>query len=344
MADPNRIIAFDTSAQGRSYLLTPLAASIFVLFAGGSTVRDAETRLSAEMSDTDAFNQIVERLATHGLLSRWAPQPESSTEAQWKGMGWKSAWDFHLTVDGYPFFDYSADGHKEDRRRMARYRRDAPDPIDAIKLSVQNASETVDNLDIRLQTMLTGAVYQHSEQSLGNVTVTAEAIDTLIDLAFSFRALPGKLRRTSPSGGARHPIHGYLWQCRSVNGINEGIYEVTFPVPSLKEIRETADSKVVLPGFYNPYSDFEPVSIVLLYSKFSRNRFRYREPRDFRAVLMDAGHLASTIQEIARSQGLRAHIHHGVDEDRLDSLLGAECLEDGFMIGVGIGHGGDSVV
>jgi nitroreductase len=81
---------------------------------------------------------------------------------------------------------------------------------------------------------------------------------------------------------------------------------------------------------------FAPKAILLLTAKLERPMWRYRDdPRSFRVVLHDAGHVLEQVKLVARALGLVAYVASGLAERELGRWLGLdddECMLDYVLI------------
>ncbi|MBM0236171.1 hypothetical protein JNW88_01785 [Micromonospora sp. ATA32] len=88
-------------------------------------------------------------------------------------------------------------------------------------------------------------------------------------------------------------------------GLGDGAYQIA----SVDGVLDSVDSVSTPPvewldvlGLTAPAG---PWAVVLYSSFFERNRYRYREPRTFRTVHMDVGHLMTTCEFLGRANGWR---------------------------------------
>jgi SagB-type dehydrogenase family enzyme len=116
------------------------------------------------------------------------------------------------------------------------------------------------------------------------------------------------VRRTSPSGGSRHPTEFYL-RAIDLAGLPAGWYHVSSPTGELCRVRDPGRDDASLTHFFSglvSHANFVPRAVLVYSCMFRRNRYRYREPRTFRTIHMDVGHLMSTAQVAAAASGLTA--------------------------------------
>jgi SagB-type dehydrogenase family enzyme len=142
--------------------------------------------------------------------------------------------------------------------------------------------------------------------------------------------------KTSPSGGARHPIELYVL-VRSVRSLPQGIYHYA------------ADRHVLerLPGSGTPppFDDLLPTQwwyrdaavLVLFTAVFERMRWRYHAPRAYRAVLIEAGHVCQTFCLTATWLGLAPFCSMAIADGAAERLLGVDGIHESVLYAAGIG-------
>ncbi len=59
--------------------------------------------------------------------------------------------------------------------------------------------------------------------------------------------------------------------------------------------------------------------------------YRYREPRTFRTVSIDVGHLVATLELTARALGLRAARQYDVRHETIEAALSLQATVEGSM-------------
>jgi hypothetical protein len=81
---------------------------------------------------------------------------------------------------------------------------------------------------------------------------------------------------------------------------------------------------------------FEPEAVLVITSVFTRNMYRYREPRTFRTVFLDAGHLIATADATAGSLGISTFFHHAVNDREVERELGISYLTEGVLAAIAL--------
>lgn len=72
-------------------------------------------------------------------------------------------------------------------------------------------------------------------------------------------------------------------------------------------------------GAYRLGADPRAIFMVTLYVE--RNMYRYREPRTFRTIFIDAEYMGRLIEALCDSRGMTAHGHHGFNDTVVGNLL-----------------------
>lgn len=241
--------------------------------------------------------------------------------AEWRSAGWEAAAGYHFQTYGYTFETYQPDGSSaEDTRRMHAYAAERRDH-DRGKAYGAAAPETRE-LPVPEAAVAPGSLNGTGEE--GGRPLTAQRLTALLSLlacpvATAPLPWPGAapvLLKTSPSGGSRHPTEVYV-RCHGVPGLGDGWWHVASQQRSLERI--TGPDSGGREGS-------TPEALVVYTCLFARNRYRYREPRTFRTVHMDVGHLMGTCEVLAASHGLAATPVTRIDTRGIATALGLEPL------------------
>jgi SagB-type dehydrogenase family enzyme len=131
------------------------------------------------------------------------------------------------------------------------------------------------------------------------------------------------LRKTSPSGGSRHPTEFYVI-ASGIPGLSDGAYQIA-PVDGVLDSVDSVSTPPAewldLLGLAAPARAW---ALILYSSLFERNRYRYREPRTFRTVHMDVGHLMTTCEFIGRANGWRVQQVQHLNGSAVAAHLGVD--------------------
>lgn len=332
----------------RRFALSPAGCLALIAFMGGRRVDEAiaEIREVSPVSGAEVM-QVIDFLVSAELLvpeSHEGHRLAAQIVSQWSLYGWREAADYHLASFDYKFLDYSREeGPIEDGLRMFSYRRNEPEPArtkqydDALeRLRITPAKDAL----LALRTPFDDAWRSTPPAQ----DLDADRLGSLLAIAFGqlrsrflVRGIPNLVRKTSPSGGGRHPTEGYVI-VRDVRGMVPGVYHFAVATNELERIGGALPEEEISKIFYGlAQAPFFPRAFVVFTSVFERNMYRYREPRTFRTVLMDVGHVIGTLQVVARSLGVLCHAHHSIDDESLTSLLRLDRLTEGVLYGAAIG-------
>jgi SagB-type dehydrogenase family enzyme len=314
---------------------------------------DAVGRLGPRNRPREYWLRLVGTLWDRGLIiDAGAADPKldwlTELRRNWSRLGWHEAAEYHAITYDYPCLDYteSAAAVATDQARMRAYQGREPDD-DRYKL------EYADRRGIALPEP-SPATPAGTGRSVWDGTippgkVDAAAFSAIVSLTFGSTGLriprtdaAPLLRRSVPSGGGRHPSEGYAIVC-DIPGIGPGCYHITMKPFSLRDIgSDLALDDATLNWLFPetlPRFPFAVKALIVVTSRFERNMYRYREPRTFRTVHMDAGHVAGNLRLAARALGLVAGIYYCDAADRIERSLGIDGMREGYMLTVALADG-----
>ncbi len=240
----------------------------------------------------------------------------------WKRSDWNDAADYHFYTWDAPFLDYTkkGKGHEIDRKKMLKYQDVEPDTFRCKKYA-----------DVKQRHFLPfPAAIEGKELS------TEESVKYLLASVFGktgekpchWTNTP-LMRRTSPSGGSRHPSEGYFVPSDLLD-MENGFYHIQSDPTALC---------LLCSQFDEIFYDHPPAShlgTIIITSVFERNMYRYREPRTFRTVHMDVGHVIASIELISNELGLESHVSLRFNKNSILKAIGSSNLEEGVMAVVSI--------
>jgi SagB-type dehydrogenase family enzyme len=160
----------------------------------------------------------------------------------------------------------------------------------------------------------------------------------------TFGPLPAK---TSPSGGARHPVEVYLLALR-VEGLAQGLYHYDCRGHRLALLRSGNFSRRA--GQYCAGQKWvgEAGAVFLMTAVFPRSQWKYRDPRAYRVVLLDAGHLGQTFCLVATWLGLAPFSTAALKDTRIENDLGLDGISESVLfvnaVGVPVSGRGSSAL
>jgi SagB-type dehydrogenase family enzyme len=142
--------------------------------------------------------------------------------------------------------------------------------------------------------------------------------------------------KTSPSGGARHPIELYVC-ARRVDGLPSGLYHYDGSRHRLNLL--TAHSRRVRVQRYLPTQFWYEGAAVLVFftAVTSRYLWKYTYARAYRALLIEAGHQCQTFCLVATSLGLAPFCSMALADSRIEQDLGLDGVSESVLYAAGVG-------
>lgn len=147
------------------------------------------------------------------------------------------------------------------------------------------------------------------------------------------------LFKTSPSGGARHPIEVY--PCIfNVEGIESGIYHYSTLKHELKLLKKGDFRELAVEMAAGQDYVGDP-SVTFFYTAcIERSLWKYESPRTYRVIMMDLGHLSQTFYLVASWLGLGAFFTGHLKDELVEKELNLDKNKE-IVLGVS-GLGGIS--
>ena len=302
-------------------------------------------RSGAERAALEAqFHQLVELGVFVDAVGHREDAWAEELLVQWRDHGWVEAADYHLMSFDYRFFDYSDNGWDKDLETMRAYRAEEPDLL-RFKSRAEGTTgflappvmTVLETMDAEFTDCLRGPVRAAKLDRAGVLDMMSALFGVTV-MTMGKENFSPMIRRTSPSGGSRHPSEGYVCVF-DVVGLDPGWYHFSCGTSELVKVSEL-DADRAQAAFYGAFrAKFDIRAIVLVTSQLERNMYRYREPRTFRTPFMDVGHLVTTATLVAHAQGFALHSHHGMDDAYLEGVLGLDPLEEPAVYSIALGDG-----
>lgn len=148
------------------------------------------------------------------------------------------------------------------------------------------------------------------------------------------------LKKTSPSGGAMHPIEVYPIVSR-VQGLDPGAYHYNVADHSLEMIRSISRTDIADITF-RVLARQREISrshvIFVLVARYGRHFWKYRSHKKaYKVVAMDAAHLSQTNYLICTQLGLGAYVTGAINDKYIEELLNLDGVNDGVVAACGAG-------
>lgn len=142
--------------------------------------------------------------------------------------------------------------------------------------------------------------------------------------------------KTSPSGGARHPLELYVVALR-VRGLARGIYHYAADRHRLERLRRGASAREVVRWLAGQHWFGKAAALVLLTGVLPRSQWKYQFARAYRVVLADAGHLCQTFCLVATWLGLAPFCTMALADSQIERALGVDGVREAILYAAGVG-------
>ena len=322
-------------ATSAAVSVTPVIVLLLDACRDWQTVDDIAAALG--WSDRASLRRLLGGLADRTLLQRSdrAVDPREEAMAAWGP--WNPAAGFFHTATRrvrYPWRPGEAE------RRLRRKAASVPMPHaikayrDAPAVPLPPAA-----LEGELAQILTR---RRTWRDFTSASVSTSALATLLGLTFGVqrrRRIRGQgvvVFKTSPSGGARHPIEAYVWAAR-VDGVPRGIYHYNAGTHALERLAGAVTPRR-LQAYLGQQTWFRDAPVVVFMTAvFARSQWRYASPRAYRAVLLDAGHLGQTFCLLATRLQLAPFCTMALADDAVEAALGLDGIQEAVIYAAGVG-------
>lgn len=312
----------------------PITCEVLDFFGAWRTRREAviHFRHYSERSVRTSVSQLLKQ----GLLvsedSTEAAQ-DRTIEKEW--CPWLPEGSFHFATKDPR---YVRDNWSLARLRSSLPKTRQPKLFKAIKgVKTKLPARTFPNSEFVRVLMARKTYRQFSTQEL-----TLKSVSQLLSLVWGATGylhspLFGRLlHKTSPSGGARHPGEVYLMALR-INGLRPGLYHYhpgqhELVLISANVTRGKAWQYCAYQGYVR-----DAAALFLMTAVFPRAMWKYRHPRAYRVVLLDAGHLCQTFCLVATWLGLAPFCTAALKDTLIEKDLGIDGISESILYVAGIG-------
>jgi len=261
------------------------------------------------------------------LVGKGTPDAKLDADLERTWSAWLPAASFHFATKDTPFLSAA-----NAARLLDRYVAESPQPPLAKnyrgvpRINLPAVDESGDDFTRVLMARKTHREYSRESIPLG----------TISELLYYTWGVTGRLdappfgqlfHKTSPSGGARHPGEVYLLALR-VQGLSQGLYHYDCLHHRLEVLRSVPASKKAVS--YAAGQDFlkDAAAVFLMTAVFPRTMWKYRFPRAYRVVLLDAGHLCQTFCLVATWLGLAPFCTAALKESEVEKDLGIDGVRE----------------
>lgn len=328
-------LVFENYATGKRIEADPLACSILSFF---DRWRRLDT-LYARFDDytPSSLRTAVAQLTRHSLLeqARRPLDPQAGRLAAWADWN-PAAGFFHFSTRDV---EYVTDAKLEAQFFRKRGRHAAiPSSVKHYPRAPQIALPAPQRTGQFPEVLLKRRTWRR----FSSRPVTLAQLGTLLGLTGGVQEwmrVPqlGRLAlKTSPSGGARHPIELYVLALR-VNGLARGIYHYAADRHRLERLRRGGNAREMVRWLGGQKWFRGAAALVLMTAVLPRVQWKYNFPRAYRVVLADAGHLCQTFCLTATWLGLGPFCTMALADTQIERALGIDGVREVILYAAGVG-------
>jgi len=280
---------------------------------------------------------IVRELARRSFLERSDQARSAKSRAMDDWGDWNpAAGFFHFSTKDIPYETNVATAEKGQRTYARRH--PMPSPVKSYPRAPQVALPAGRREGELPRLLLERRTWRH----FSGAPVELSALATLLELTWGVQRWAhargqGRVAfKTSPSGGARHPIEAYVLASR-VRGLPRGLYHYAADRHRLERLSRRATSRQITRYCADQAWYGSAAAIVIMTAVFSRERWRYRSPRAYRAILLDAGHLCQTFCLVATWLKLAPFCTMALADSRIECDLKIDGVTESVVYVAGVG-------
>jgi SagB-type dehydrogenase family enzyme len=280
---------------------------------------------------------MVRELARQSFLERSDRARTTPSRALDDWADWNPAASFfHLSTKDVPYETDVAAAEKRQRRHARRH--PMPPSVKSYPRLPHIALPAPERHGELPRLLLERRTWRH----FSSAPIDLSTLATLLELTWGVQrwALVRRQGRvafkTSPSGGARHPIEAYVLAVR-VKGLPRGLYHYAADRHGLDRLTRRATRRQIVEYCADQAWYGSAAAIVIMTAVFSREQWRYRSPRAYRAVLLDAGHLCQTFCLLATWLNLAPFCTMALADSRIERDLKIDGVSESVVYVAGVG-------
>jgi len=142
--------------------------------------------------------------------------------------------------------------------------------------------------------------------------------------------------KTSPSGGALHPIEAYVL-APGVSGLPPGLYHYAADTHQLELIRKGASAGQVEEYLATQWWFRSAAALVFMTAVFPRTQWKYQCPRAYRVVLTEAGHFCQTFCLVATWLKLAPFCTLALADSLIEHAIRVDGVNESVLYAAGVG-------
>jgi SagB-type dehydrogenase family enzyme len=319
----------------RTFATNPVTLDLIRFFSTPSTIQKAlvEFRSYSRESVAASILKLIEAqlLLEHGS-AEW--ERDKHVESSWGP--WLPEGGFHFMTKDTPFV--SVDWPIEEKMKALPTTR-APPQFKRIAAAVPIRLPAH---EIQADTFFATLHARRTHREFAKTALSLESVSNLLQTTWGVQGYVetnvfGKLPyKTSPSGGARHPIEVYLVALR-VKGLDRGIYHYQAKNNRLTKIPGKVSARRASAYCADQPYFGEAAALFVMTAVFARTMWKYGRARAYRVVLLETGHLGQTFCLTATRLGLAPFTTAALKDSLIEKDLGIDGISESVVYVTGVG-------
>lgn len=289
----------------------------------------------------DSVLQAVEDLVAYTLLEPFnaAARARDRAMRQWDAWGLEARYFHWATKDVNYIQPEELAAYDEERKSQSR------SPA-AFKRYARAETISLPPADSDLPQKFTDVLYaRRTVRHFDGRPITIEQLATLLKLTWGVSKWVdsptfGKIGfKTSPSGGARHPIEAYV-AVHNVRGLKQGLYHYAADRHKLHVIHYGSVKQRAEKYCGNQWWTRDAAALFIMTAVFQRTRWLYDSSRALRNIYIEAGHLCQTFYLTATALKLAPFCTTALADSMIERDLGLDGIRESVLYLAAAGHVG----
>jgi len=319
----------------RTFVANPVTLDLIRFFFTPNTIQKALVKFSAYTRESVAASilKLIEAqlLLEHGSVE-W--KRDKQVESSWGP--WLPEGGFHFMTKDAPYV--GSDWPMEEKMKALPA---TPAPPQFKRIAAA-AAIRLPAPEIQADAFFETLHARRTHREFAKAPVSLESVSSLLQTTWGVQGYAdtnvfGKLPyKTSPSGGARHPVEVYLVALR-VKGLDRGIYHYQAKDNLLSKIPGKASARIASDYCAGQAYFGEAAALFIMTAVFPRTMWKYGRARAYRVVLLETGHLGQTFCLTATRLGLAPFTTAALKDSLIEQDLGIDGISESVVYVAGVG-------
>ena len=319
----------------RTFATNPVTLDLIRFFSTPSTIQKALAEFGSYSRESVAAS-ILKLIEAQLLLEHGSAEWERDKQVESSWGPWLPEGGFHFMTKDTPFV--GVDWPIEEKMKALPTTRAPPQ----FKRMAAAASIRLPAHEIQTDAFFETLHARRTHREFAKTALSLESVANLLQTTWGVQGYVetnvfGKLPyKTSPSGGARHPIEVYLVALR-VKGLDRGIYHYQAKDNRLTKIPGKVSARRASAYCADQPYFGEAAALFVMTAVFARTMWKYGRARAYRVVLLETGHLGQTFCLTATRLGLAPFTTAALKDSLIEADLGIDGVSESVLYVTGVG-------